>query len=661
MSKRKVVIERNPDFGKQCNYALDTGWFSYDGKRNDGYNNSMSTLPEVSEEYANAELEGGGTKGKVGEVVMSSDEFGQPMQYGVKGARHSNDGVPVLLSEGDFVFSDTKKMKIKDKDILSYFGKGGKAQTPAKIAKGMNIKPYQNILQDPQADSISKKTAQMMVDNYMSKLNDLALIQESQKGFPQGVPTLSDGVMKMGGKYKCQYGGFNQPVSINPDAKKEKVVFNPTGNWADQYNLNTQPGPSGIYTYTRSNGTKGGLTTAEYYQMLKMNNQSESKFTPDQIVANQLLNQAIQQPSKKQYGGQPQYQSGGIGNQLPYVGLKGNRPINYTGYGELPPLSGVYITDEDTSGDEEFVADNKRAWIKPNPVPTPVPQITQKPQAPQVVPSKPLNGPVPNGFNPKTGKKPPFQYTGADSMALMNAMQQLGSVKKYLPWEAAPELQAPQYSYYSPEREIAAGAEQVNSAGNAAMIAGNPQLNRALLSQLNGQQAANVANILGKYNNMNVEQANRQSDASTGIRNQNAMMRGDRATRLFDKSTVANQQYDNSLRDLQNNYVGANINAWNNRKNLALINSENPNYYIDPISGAKIFKPGSSDAINGAGATGEGGVDQAAKLYSYYKQKYPDATDEAVREWVKWGLSQQGNNRQQQDQYYSQQYQQMGR
>lgn len=521
----------NPNYGKQSNYGLDTSWYSYGGSNQQS--NSMPLMPEVPEQFSNAELE-------KNEVVISQDKQGNPMTFNVGGDRHHSGGTPTILNEGDFVFSDTRKLKIKDEAVLKNFGKS-KPMTPAQIAKQYNLKPYQQVLQDQNSDPIARQTAEMMTGNYMAKLNELAMVQEMQKGFPQGIPTLSDGVAtgKFGGKYKCQYGGM-------PGYDPNK--------------------PTGVYSPETLQG--------QY---------------PFQV--------------------------------LPYFPNQGVNVVN-------APAGGA--------GEDIDYSGGKVAKI------TPTPQITQQPTTvPQVTPSAPkpdINIPVGQG-NAKPGRKPPFQYTGADSMALMNAMQQLGSVKKYMPWESAPELQAPQYSQLSPEREIAAISEGTNSAMYAGMLTGNPQLNRALLSQLSGQQAQNVANTMSRYSNANVEIGNRQSDVDTQTRNQNAMMRGERANRLFDKSTIANQQYDNAIRSAQNNYVGANINAWNNRGDLYNMNVENPQYYIDPLTKKVVFK-GNQTQLSGQVANEGATSEQMLTLFQKYKEQYPGASDSFIEKLVMKDLQQ---------------------
>lgn len=136
---------------------------------------------------ANLEAEGGETA--YGDI--NGDGF--PEHYKINGPRHTEGGVPLNLPDGTFIFSDTRSMKITDCNILKMFnkpcGKGG--FTPATLAKPYDINSYRKILQDPTSDQLDKKTAELMIKQYVLKLGALALAQESKKGFPQGIPEVA--------------------------------------------------------------------------------------------------------------------------------------------------------------------------------------------------------------------------------------------------------------------------------------------------------------------------------------------------------------------------------------------------------------------------------------------------------------------------------------
>lgn len=188
---RKIKITKSPKTGDQRDFSLVHRQVHYigEGDANTTVKNTMGAVPR---EEANIEVEGGETV--VGDV--NRDGFLEHMTF--TGKRHSEGGMPVNIPEGSFIFSDTKKLKIKDKDVLeNVFGlsykKGG--YTPAEIAKRYQINKFIQDLKNPDTDAITKRSATQMLDNNMQKLGMLALVQESMKGFPDGVPAIAESVM----------------------------------------------------------------------------------------------------------------------------------------------------------------------------------------------------------------------------------------------------------------------------------------------------------------------------------------------------------------------------------------------------------------------------------------------------------------------------------
>ena len=199
MQKIRIRITGMPQqqmaYGGQSNYGLDLGQNNvYDTMSNLRSDSMSNTIKEVPREEANIEAEGGET------VYGDLDGDGGLEHSKIVGKRHTQGGVPLKVPEGSFIFSDTKKMKIKDPEVLKAFGLNAKSggYTPAEIAKRYDINKYKAVLEDQYADDMSKATAQLMIKNYQKKLGMLAVIQEAMKGFPQGIPEVAESVMKGG-------------------------------------------------------------------------------------------------------------------------------------------------------------------------------------------------------------------------------------------------------------------------------------------------------------------------------------------------------------------------------------------------------------------------------------------------------------------------------
>jgi len=184
-------------------------------------------------------------------LVRKGTNSAIPEFFKIGGKRHSQGGTPLAgdkATPDSFIYSDTKAMKIKDPAILESFGfaakKGG--YTPAKISKkfDLNNKELREGLYS-ENDPLRKATSVMMADNYISNLGKLALVQESQKGFPQGIPQIAIPYMdKVGldpaqflppspeqGMMMAMYGGIPKAqYGINGMEELQKLKANYAGN-----------------------------------------------------------------------------------------------------------------------------------------------------------------------------------------------------------------------------------------------------------------------------------------------------------------------------------------------------------------------------------------------------------------------------------------------
>ena len=161
---------------------------------------NTSLLP-VDRDIANVEAE----KGETVVTNMSRGLNNIYEMYNINGKKHSKGGTPLSLpidEEGQdgtsFIFSDSKKLLVKDPALLEYFGmKGKKPKTPAQISKKWipAVNKAKEVLIDLGADRLSKQSAEMTLDNAAFKIAALKLLQESMKGMkdvPNGLDPFFD-------------------------------------------------------------------------------------------------------------------------------------------------------------------------------------------------------------------------------------------------------------------------------------------------------------------------------------------------------------------------------------------------------------------------------------------------------------------------------------
>jgi hypothetical protein len=122
--------------------------------------------------------------------------------------------------------------------------------------------------------------------------------------------------------------------------------------------------------------------------------------------------------------------------------------------------------------------------------------------------------------------------------------------------------------------------------------AGSPQAASSRASELAGKMAKNVADITAQYDVDNVNIANQEEQYNNALANQENQARAALAQSLFDKTTLANQQYLNSKLAANQNIRQAFNTGWKNASDLALTNAMYDQYDIDPRTGTVVFQGG---------------------------------------------------------------------
>lgn len=187
---QRIRIKKAPKLGDQVDYSFyDNRAKNAGGVGSVQESETKNTMGPVPREEASIEVE----RGEV--VVGDTNNDGFLELFTFTGKPHSKGGTPVDVPPGSFIYSNTRKLRIKDAEVLDkMFGlkvkKGG--YTPAEIAKNYQINQYVDDLKSADTDNITKRSADKMLQNNVQKLGVLALIQESMKGFPDGIPAIAE-------------------------------------------------------------------------------------------------------------------------------------------------------------------------------------------------------------------------------------------------------------------------------------------------------------------------------------------------------------------------------------------------------------------------------------------------------------------------------------
>lgn len=176
-----------------------------------------------------------------------------------------------------------------------------------------------------------------------------------------------------------------------------------------------------------------------------------------------------------------------------------------------------------------------------------------------------------------------------DIIKTSGAAGDLARIKRYQPWQATPQVFLPEATFYDPTRELAANTEQANLAMQAQQAFTNPQQLAAASSVAQGQALRNAADIMGRYNNLNVGLANQLNQQRTDIMNQASANQAAMNTQLWDKYTTVNQQFDNSKALARQKLRQSYIDAITNKAKTQALNTLYPNFYTDGSSGGYVY------------------------------------------------------------------------
>ena len=175
-----------------------------------------------------------------------------------------------------------------------------------------------------------------------------------------------------------------------------------------------------------------------------------------------------------------------------------------------------------------------------------------------------------------------------DVIKTKGAARDLMGIEKYMPWQAVPQTFLPEPTFYDPSRELASAEEQAAMLTEGLAAFTGPQALSARASAIQGQTARAAADILGKYNNLNVGVANQFELQKTSILNNAAREKAALATQLYDKVTIANQQFDAATQAARENLRNSYIQSITNRANTYNMNTLFPQYSTDPSGGGFI-------------------------------------------------------------------------
>ena len=590
----KVRIIGTPDenqmaYGGQPPYSGQTDYGLYIGQRNlyktmaknpyENINDTVSEEPETSENPHVLEAEGG-------ETIARPD--GSHMK--IEGKRHSEGGVKLTKNqapEGSFIFSDTAKMKIKDPILLKHFGKSGsKGLTPANIAKQYDSNKYRAILNDPTSDPLQKSTAKRMLDALDQKKAELALVQESKKGFPQGVPDIAKSLVE---KMMASQKSSQQPEQ-NEEEPEQTAKY---GGGLKKYQGTT--GGSTVnwqYPVPGSNQINIDVNGKTYVAPKVGRDYNLTGYNPYASIPGGSIYERPGQPASSGAGSYTQTPVRGSAPWKPFVKSLAEKGMKYEDLIKKTPGVGSFVNDR---------PDVKAWWqqhykaLPGTSTPATDPSFVYQQET---TPSGGNGGGdsstgttptdtsttniTPGDFNPGTNKIP-YGWTQQDLNNLGAAALNAALIKKYHMQSRSVQPVLPEFI---PQDWRGYAATLQSGANTAAQQLGTYQPGSSMASNLSflaGQQAENLGKYISGVDEYNAKGATEMGLQRANILNQFSQYNAAKRDYDMDYENTADSKYRAALAHANDRLTAARNQGITNAAGIYNTNlTESPEYYINP-------------------------------------------------------------------------------
>jgi hypothetical protein len=588
--------------------------------------------------------------------------------YEIAGKKHSEGGTPLNLPTDDlgqgasFVFSD--KLKITEPAVLELFNVKKKTATYADVSKKHLdiINKSKDLLLNPGVDKIAKKSAELNIETSVMLLNKLKLLQESSKGFENGLPSGTESYLKEMGidpqsflnpsEEMQEASSTAQTKALGGIVRKNKMLFmSDGGNVSSQFG-DKDPNARTQYTYIKEVlGKNEGFKKAlfeEYKKISKdpsyygkgyagqLNNPDAfGKFeikSPEEAYQAYLkmqernlifksngynVSQTANDPSQnkevplwaKQHNVPISNMDDIAKEQIAYWAFE-NLSKNRDAYNdELKTVLQPFSATQFGSNDDRFkgapstitLADGAYTNTSAGQISNfKAPPIEQKENGKLTFPTveKQIDSPNPDptkvsGLEPQqTQLENPLGYRSQDIRNLNRALESRAGIKRYDPFSVTPEMKGLDVAYYSPERQIAAIMEQVNSAEDISKAFGDAQGATSGALALSGSAFDATADAISNYADKNVGLFNSVSTANTEIHNRQNAMEADAKNQLYADNVDMDEKFRRGVEMAKDKIVLMKNAAETNMAQRYNANLMTEQFKTDPYSGLTYFTNG---------------------------------------------------------------------
>ena len=627
----------------------------------------MHTTQGVPRNLANVEAE-------KGETMLTKDGVSnQKLLVGIGGNKHSSGGTPLSVPDGTAIYSD--KLNIKDPMILKFFNQSGnKPKTFAEISKKYDITKFQEELQNEDNDKITNSSLKKNMDNSAFKLSALFTMQEfdEKKGAPgEHSKHFEPFLERMGLDYEQIFGASQTedqvPVEGNPEFRYGgRVSYDlPKADKGDVVKMAPPYDESKAYT-------KEGVERLNKY--LKIYNLPEL----DLDAPRSAIKAKIIEAQRAAVNANPDLIFDYMTTDTE-EGTKSHRP-NDKLQGIMSGIKGDYkpTGKNNTWSNDDLRLMLKDGAIKPDDISSgyqddkwwyrmvnsDITDISKQEMDKLVATDAYKNAPEQGGLkyihqgdgyykayktvdgkvveveadpavvdelykwdikpidiDPETERNMDFLWS--NKRALKQAKKNKRNIPYLEPMTAVPETYYADQAYYSPDQAINAIQSMVNTQGTkAAMFAPQQQQTANFLA---GQQFDLMGQVIGQYEDKNVQAYNQEQMTNTGIANRSAERLANAITGHHDKTTTLKQQYANSMIAADTNIADNEIAMWQERADrLNLEATIGEQFAKDPNTGIHEFIKGKDFAPTA------GTQKTVADTYNELANSLPPGTDAAT-------------------------------
>jgi len=552
-------------------------------------------LNPTSRAAANLEAEKGET------VVADLDNNSIPEHYKIGGKKHSQGGTPLNLPPKSFIFSDHKSMSLKGEDLKKFTNTSKKSMTPAAIAslKKFDISEENKVLKDADADKMAKSTAERNIQAKLTKLGELAMVQESKKDFEGGIPEIALPYLNRNGVTPEQVEMINAEIE-----QRDMMADMMAGYGKETYGKGGQK-----YKYqTAGEFTKNYedfenlINTDEFSQLLDATYKNYKTKNPKSKATKQEMRDALMNMQKQNYTFRDKglnideeswdrYNK--VGRNAAYKKATKDLDLNSLSEKDIKLAQFAALTladfkynpdfaDNDIVQRMQFTATGEEGALSKddglygdNTAKT----LLSLAPAEEVPAEEPIAPGTPEYIEVENEPGGYFLEDGVNvaAAAMMRTPMEYGYTQRLQPNLVDPV-------FLDPERELQANQEVGAINAQALALQGRGQNLGANLSLMQGKLAANQANTLARYSNANAQIANKFELFNTEFLNkvsefnagQNRQQRIDTATVNESKAAQDNQRRALLAKSL-NRFIS-------NPRETAMLSDMYPNAAINPYT-----------------------------------------------------------------------------